>query len=194
MYALLSSIYFIFTVCIPWPPSFNDLDFKYEILFHDNLHLFAHTAPFPWSYAESLTTPPLSFADHLHLLCSVQIKVARWWRPLEPPRSRGPQSLICRNLSAFVCCTSPFALVLPEKYNELCLDHIHHTVSGEEMRVRIQQHFLSSEWLALVMITLMLHNTRQCFQTCINNSFPTVLWVTGRPHEARSVLAHIKSC
>lgn len=80
---------------------FNNLEFKYETLKPPSRCPCWPFCPPPNSvFAESLTTPPLSSSDHLHLLCSVRIKVARWRSPPEPPRSPGPRGLIFRNLSA----------------------------------------------------------------------------------------------
>lgn len=100
---------------------------------------------FPCSLAGSPTAPPLSFSDHLHWLCSVQIKVARWWRPPGPQRSRGPHSLICRDLCICSLHFSIYSLVLSETSTAMCLDHVQHTVLGGEMRVQMEQHFLTSE-------------------------------------------------
>jgi len=65
-----SIYYFIFDMCATRPPPVP-LTFKHETLFSDNLNLSAPPPPpFP--------KPPLFHSsDHLHSLCSVQIKVAR---------------------------------------------------------------------------------------------------------------------
>lgn len=120
MYPLLSSIYFIFTACTTWPPSFIDLDFKYETLFPDNLRLSAPTALFaslPLSQSGSLFSPafcwisrnplfPLSQIIYIRfVLCRLRSHADEGLRSLQ-----GLGALTVLFSEKSICYTSPFGL------------------------------------------------------------------------------------